>query len=154
MASVLLVLVALIALLILVGVGAVHYFFATKQSIREIARDIEISSEWCELRPQPALRATKHVQDLIILTDGYRRTDADNRTQIPLPDGTTAGPEVLLVDERGNDYPLHASLLIESGVGYTAESWLLRGKSFPIVKLRCDKPFRASKIFWQNMKLK
>jgi hypothetical protein len=152
--KVVLVFVAVIALAVIFVVGSIIYWFATKQSDREIACNVLISSEWSELAPQPALKATKQVQDLIILVDGYNRTLEDTRNEIPLPDGTTAHPEVVLVDPDGRNYPLHSSLLVSAGVGYTTDSLLLRDKSFSKVKIRSDKPFRASSIIWENENLK
>jgi hypothetical protein len=152
--KVVLVFVAVIAMAVLFVVGSIIYWFATKQSDREIARNVLISSEWSELTPQPPLKATKQVQDLIIMVDGYNRTLEDTRNEIPLPDGTTANPEVVLVDADGRSYPLHSSLLVSSGVGYTTDSSLLRDKSFSKVKIRSEKSFRASNIIWENMNLK
>jgi hypothetical protein len=135
-------------------VGSVVYWFATKQSDREIVRNLQISTEWSELTAEPPLRPTKQVQYLIITIDGYKRSVEDTRNQIPLPDGTTTNPDVILVDENGKTYRLHGSLLVSSGVGYTADSSFLRDKSFTKVRIRSDKPFRASTIYWENVNLK
>ena len=120
-----------------------------------MASGVNISTDWIEITPKPPLKATKLVQGLIILVDGYNRSVEDTRNQIPLPDGTTANPEVELVDETGRSYQLHPSLLVSSGVGYTGDyaphSSMSQDRSYTKVRIRSDKPFRASKIIWENM---
>ena len=156
--KILLILGGVIALIVLFLFGSIMYWFATKQSDREVASGVNISTDWIEITPKPPLKATKDVQDLIILVDGFSRSIEDVRNQIPLPDGTTANPEVELVDETGMSYQLHPSLLVSSGVGYTGHyaphSSLPQDRSYTKVRIRSDKPLRASKIFWENMNLK
>jgi hypothetical protein len=79
---------------------------------------------------------------------------ADTRSQIPLADGTTANPEVVLFDEKGTAYELHPSKFLSTGIGYGPTSMLPRHTCFTKVKIRNDKPFRASNIYWENYNLK
>lgn len=155
--KILLILIIIIAVAVLFVIGRTIYWFATKQSDREVATDVNISTDWLEITPQPALKATKQVQTLIILIDDYNRTLDDTRNQLPLPDGTLADPEVEVVDESGKEYRLHPSLLVSSGVGYTGDyaprSSLPQNKSFTKIRIRSDKPFRAAKIIWENENL-
>ena len=147
--KVLLAVAALIVLAILIEVGLSIYWWKTKQSDREIAQNVDISFAWTELSPQPPLKSTKQLQYLMIFVD-YNRTPEDTRFQIPLPDGSTANPEVVLVDEEGNAYPLHASTLLFNGIGYSPAATGPSDISFTKVRLRSDKPFRASNIYWEN----
>lgn len=149
--KILLILGVVVAAAVLYVVGSTLYFFATKQSDREVASGVDVSTDWLEITPQPPLKATKQVQDLIILVEGGNRSRVNNR--LPLPDGTEVDAEVEIVDQSGITYRLEPSLILSSGVGYTADSSLLRGKSFTKIRIRCDKPFRASKIIWENMNL-
>jgi len=123
-------------------------------SEREVASDIDISTAWVELSPAPLLKATKRVQQLIILVSGCERGRHDFQRQLPLPDGTAADPEVVLVDEGGESFRLRPSRPAPSGVGYVlgraSEPGQARGKRYPKVRLRSDKPFRASKVIWEN----
>ena len=151
--KVLLVVAALVALAVLFVVGSTAYFFATKQTDREIARDVEISTQWIELTPQPPLKATKQIPTLIIAVDGSKRPLDDTRLKILLPDGSTANPEVVLGDANGNMYQLRASQILSTGLGYTAGSSLLRDEPYTKVRIRSDKPFRAANIYWENLNL-
>ena len=153
--KVLLALAALVLLVILYVTGSTIYWWKTKQSDREIATNVDISSQWTELSPQPPLKSTKQLQYLIICVDGYTRTlPDDTRLQIPLSDGTTANPEVVLVAEDGNAYPLRPSSLLSTGVGYSPAATGASDISFTKVRIRSDKPFRASNIYWENLNLK
>src|SRR5262245_1030908 len=119
--KILLIIISIVAVVVLFAIGRTIYWFATKQNDREVASGVNISTDWVEITPQPPLKATKHVQDLIIHVDGYNRTLEDTRNRLPLPDGTLADPEVEIVDESGTVYRLHPSLLVSSGVGYTGD---------------------------------
>lgn len=152
--KIILILSAGIVLIFLFFVGLSIYRIATRQSDREVASDVNISTDWLELTLQPPLRATKRVQHLIICVDGYDRSVEDTRDQILLPDGSTANSEVEILDESGKVYQLHPSLLISSGVGYRADSSLPQDRSFTRIRIRSDRPFQASKIFWENFNLK
>lgn len=150
--QILLILVAIVALTVLFYLGSFYYWL--RQSVREVASNVNISTDWLELAPQPRLKVTKHVQSLIVLVDGYRRGNDDTRNQIPLPDGTLVNPEVEILDDSGKVYRLHPSRLVSAGVGYTADHSFPRDKSFVKIRIRSDKPFQASKILWENMNLK
>jgi hypothetical protein len=155
--KILLITLVVIGVAVLVVLGWSLYTFATMQSDRDVATGVNIFADWLEITPQPPLKATKQVQHLIILVDGYKRSIDDTRNRLPLPDGTMADPEVELVDEGGNTYGLQPSLLVSGGVGYTGDyaphSSLPQNKSFTKVRIRSDNPFRAAKIIWQNQNL-
>ena len=155
--KILLIIIVIVAVAILWVIVSTSYWFATKQSDREVATGVNVSTDWLEITPRPPLKATKQVQHLIILVDGYSRSLDDTRNRLPLPDGTLADPEVEVVDESGNVYQLHPSLLVSAGVGYTGHyaqrSSLPQNKSFIKIRIRSDKPFRASKIIWENENL-
>ena len=137
MLKIILILGAGLALVFLSFAGFAIYRVASRQSDREVVSDVNISTDWLELTPQPPLRATKRVQHLIICVDG-----------------STANSEVEILDESGKVYQLHPSLLISSGVGYRAASSLPQDRSYTKIRIRSDKPFQASKIFWENFNLK
>ena len=152
--KIILVLGVCIALVVLVVVGLTLYQFSTKQSDRVVASDVSISADWLELTPQPRLKATKDVQHLIIFSDGDRRSGEETGNEIPRRDRTTGNSEVEIVDETGEVYRLHASLLLSSGTGYRAESSLPQDKSYTRIRIRSDRPFQASQIIWENFNLK
>ncbi len=121
-----------------------------KQRERDVANNLSISSDWVEITPLIPLTATKRVQYLIIIVDGYHRGLEDTRKAIVLSDGTTITPEVELLDANGKVYNLCLALFLSSGVGYTAGS-LPQDVSFTRIRIRSLKPFRSSKIIWENL---
>ena len=156
--KILLILLVIVAAAVLYVIGSTYYFFATKQSDRDVTTGLNVSTDWVEVTPQPPLKATKQEQYLIILVEGGHGSPETTGNQLPLPDGTVANPEVLIVDERGTEYRLHPSLILSSGVGYTGHygerSSLPQDTSYTKVRIRCDKAFRASRIIWENLNLK
>lgn len=157
-AKILLILIVIAAVAILFVFGWIKYWFATKQSDLEVASDVDISTDWIELTPNPPLRARKHTQHLLILVEGYDRTLADSSIQLPLPDGTLATVDVEILDDTAKVYRLSPSLLVSSGLGYSGNyaprSSLPQDKPFTKIRMRSDRPFRASKIIWENYNLK
>jgi hypothetical protein len=156
--TVLLVAFALLALGALYVWVSIRYCFWNKQRTREVASDLDISGDWVELTPRPPLKAQRHVQNLIVLVDGYHRNPSDHPFRLHLPDGTTADLELVIVDEDGESFRLRPSVYAEGGVGYTRphapRPRLPGGTSYPRVRMRSDKPFRASKVIWVDMNLK
>lgn len=68
--KILLIVGGVIGLIILILFAGIKHRFATKQSDREVAEGVSISTDWIEIIPKPPLRATKRVQDLIIMVEG------------------------------------------------------------------------------------
>lgn len=149
---------ALLALGALYVWGSIRYWLWNKQRNREVANDLDISGDWVELTLRPPLKATRHTQHLTVLVDGYHRNPGDHPFQLHLPDGTAANLEVIIVDEGGESFLLRPAVYAEGGVGYTrpyaARPRSPGGTSYPKVRMRCDKPFRASKVIWVDMNLK
>jgi hypothetical protein len=151
-----LILVAVVVLVvapILIFYGAVEYYFATKTVRRELGCDINITGDWVELRPRRSLKPKKHVQSVLIYVESSLKT-LSNPLRLHLAEGIYAQPDVELVDEDGQAFRLKPSLYSEHGVGYYTDSRRLRGKKFRVVRVRCNEPFRASKIIWDDTKLK
>lgn len=157
-AKILLILIGVAAFAILLVLGWIEYWFATKQSDIEVASDVDISTDWIELTPKPPLRARKHCQYVLIFVDGCDTTSDDSSTHLFLPDGTSVTVDLEILDNTSKAYKLSPSLFIESGVGYSgnyaARSSFPQDKPFTRIRMRSDKPFRASKIIWENYNLK
>ena len=54
--KILLILGGVIALIVLFLFGSIMYWFATKQSDREVASGVNISTDWIEITPKPPLK--------------------------------------------------------------------------------------------------
>jgi hypothetical protein len=156
--TILLVAFALLALGALYVWASIRYWLWNRQRDREIANDLDISGDWVELTPHPPLKATRHVHQLTVLVDGYHRNPDDHPFQLHLPDGTTANLEVVIVDEGGESFRLRPTVCASSGVGYkrphAPRPRRPGGISYTKVRMRSDKPFRASKVIWVDMNLK
>ena len=156
--TVLLVAFALVALGALYVWGSIRYWRWNKQRNYEVASDLDISGDWVELTPRPPLKATRHTQHLTVLVDGYHRNPGDHPFRLHLPDGTTANLEVEIVEVGGESFRLRPTVYASGGVGYTrsraARPRQPGGTSYTKVRMRCDKPFRASKVIWVDMNLK
>jgi hypothetical protein len=149
------ILAAAVAAIILLYLGFYLYLFIVLRTSRKIARHLDISTDWMEITPRPPLRAKKERQRLQILVDGYQRGDED-RNWIRLPDRRIANPEVEIWDEYGKVYDLRPSSLITSGVGFTGKfaprSSFPQDRFYTKVRIRSDKPFKASKVIWECTK--
>ena len=146
-AKILLVVIGVAAVAILLVVVWIEYWFATKQSDLEVASDLDISMDWIELTPKPPLKARKHTQCLLIFIEGYDEMSADSPTI-----------DVEILDNTAKAYKLSQSLLVGSRLSfsgnYAIRSSLPQDKPFTKIRMRSDKPVRASKIFWENYNLK
>ena len=156
--TVLLVAFALVALGALYVCVSILYWRRNKQRNREVANDLDISGDWVEVTPRPPLKATRHVQHLTVLVDGYNSTPGDHPFKLHLPDGATANLEVVIVAEGGESFRLRPTVYAPGGVGYArpraARPRAPGGTSYAKVRMRSDKPFRASKVIWVDMNLK
>jgi len=150
--TVLLVAFSLIALWAVCVWGARMYWRNTLYSEREVASDLDLSEDWVELTPRPYLRARRRVQHIAIVVDGYHRSPHDGRRQVLLPDGTTANPEVEIVDKDGERFQLRPGSYTSCGLWYrragATHSGPPDGTIYTKVRIRSDKPFRASKVMW------
>jgi hypothetical protein len=141
--------------LILLYVGFIAYSLLTRQIDREIASNLPISSDWVEINLRPPLEAGNLTQTVILYIEGYKRDIADTRQQIIMPDGTILIPEAQVIDEYGNVYPLKIGQWLSNGVGFTRDfdagsnSKFPQDRAYPKVRIRSDRPFKISKVFWE-----
>jgi hypothetical protein len=124
---------------------------------REIGGAVTLTSEWLEITPQEPLRPERQVQYLYV--DTPEPFDPDYQSWgIRFPDGSVIVPEVQLIDQQGNVYNLKASSFsladstrtdIVSGIGFRARG-VPQDRVYPKVRIRSDKPIRASRIIWRS----
>ena len=132
--------------------GYVTYWFATKQIWRELAQDVLISSDWLEISPRPNLKARHHVQYVYLAIEGYDPDRFAPLGPITLPDGTELNPEVQVLDDYGQVYSLKGLSRIGSLVGFGAS--FPQERFYTAVRIRGDKSFRCSKVYWECSRLK
>jgi|ERR1041384_1906468 hypothetical protein len=141
--------------LLLLYAGFIVYSLLTRQVDREIGSNLSISSDWIEITPEPPLKARNLTQTVILYIEGYKRDIADTRQQIIMPNGTVLNPEVQVIDEYGNVYPLKVGQWLSNGVGFTRDfdagssSKFPQDRTYTKVRIRSDRPFRISKVFWE-----
>lgn len=154
---------------ILIALGAVclialvvSYFFKRMGPLptltdRDIAGETTITSQWLELKPDPVLQPLSKTPLVILELEGDYAPDFDSQ-RLRYPDGSLGGPDVQLVDEQGDVFPLHLLMVQHldrsgsralGGAGFgTAE--LPSGRGYAKVRIRSDKPMNCSRIIWRR----
>lgn len=139
-------------LLFLAYWALVFYWLATKQSYREIARDVLISTDWLDIQPGPPLKVKHDVQHVYLAIEGYKHDLEDPLIPITLEDGTTLNPEIQVIDEDGRVYKLKGLAIVGTLVGFRAK--FPRDGVYTRVMIRGDKPFRCSNVYWECSRMK
>jgi hypothetical protein len=124
---------------------------------RDVAGSMAITSQWLEIAPAPALKPSGKASLLILELDGDYTPDFQAQ-MLRFPDGTLGMPEVQLVDQQGNVFPLHFLMVhhrdrtgsnVMGGAGFGAPD-LPTDRSYGKVRVRSDKPMKCSKIIWRS----
>jgi hypothetical protein len=124
---------------------------------RDITGSTAITSQWLEIGPTPALKPSGKTSLVILELEGDYTPDFQAQ-KLRFPDGALSMPEVQLVDQQGNVFPLHFLMVhhrdrtgsdIMGGAGFGAPD-LPTDRSYAKVKLRSDKPMKCSKIIWRS----
>ena len=159
--------ICLVLLICLAGSAFFYMIFFGMSSKRDIAENVQVSSEWTELAVESPLKIQKQVQEITLVVDGAR-VSADKESKISLPSGAVIKPEVELKDRNGTWHPLKsASFSIE---GYDSNSDTHAAKSigfwlgsdrfspdevFVAVRLRSGaEPFVSRNVAWHVFYLK
>ena len=132
--------------------GLVFLLLARMHSYRVIARNVLISADWLDIFPRPPLKAKHDVQHVYLAIEGYKHDVDDNLRPITLTDGTELDPEIQVLDEYGQVYNLRGLTVVGTWVGFSAD--FPRDRVYTAVKIRGNKPFRCSKVYWGCSKLK
>ena len=124
---------------------------------RDIAGSIAISSQWLEITPAPALKPSGKTSFVILELEGDYTPDFQAQL-LRFPDGSLGMPEVQLVDQQGNVFPLHFLMVhhrdrtgsnVMGGAGF-GDPNLPTDRSYGKVRVRSDKPMGCSKIIWRS----
>ena len=124
---------------------------------RDIAGPTAITSQWLEIRPTVTLKASSKTSFVILELEGDYTPDFQTQ-MLHFPDGSLGMPEVQLIDQQGNVFPLHFMMVhhrdrtgssVMGGAGFGAPD-LPTDRSYDKVKVRSDKPMKCSKIIWRG----
>ena len=127
-----------------------------KPTVRAIAEEVRIGTEWSEIHPEPPLEVSKQVQRVTIevpdVADWDVRPDSG---AFVTPDGTPIRIEVELIGADGARFSLD-SLGLGPGLTFSylpagAEpqgSRLPPSMKFNTVRLRSDTPLEAGRVSW------
>ena len=157
--------------LALLPVGFVSYHFFGKKLIfnrftikqtddffcQEIAKNIEISSEWLKFSLEPPIKVRKTHPCIQVFIEGYEMHYLNYLTKTNkfkdtaffykpiLPDGTIINPKVQLIDEYEKTHDLEF-MWYDYCVGFTKE--LPRDRKYTELKVYSDVPFKSYLIRW------
>jgi hypothetical protein len=124
---------------------------------RDIAGPTAITSQWLEIKPTPLLKSSGKTSFVILELEGDYTPDFQSQ-MLRFPDGTLGMPEVQLVDERGDVFPLLFLMVhhrdrtgsqVMGGAGFGAPD-LPADRSYAKVRVRGDKPMKCSKVIWRS----
>ena len=124
---------------------------------RDIAGPTAITSQWLEIGPTPALKPLGKTSFVILELEGDYTPDFQAQ-MLRFPDGSLGMPEVQLVDQQGNAFPLHFLMVhhrdrtgsnVMGGAGFGTPV-LPTDRSYGKVRVRSDKPMKCSKIIWRG----
>ena len=124
---------------------------------RDIAGSTAITSQWFEIGPAPALKPSGKASVVILEIEGDYTPDFQAR-MLRFPDGSLGMPEVQLVDQQGNVFPLHFLMVhhrdrtgsnVMGGAGFGSPD-LPTDRSYAKVRVRSDKAMKCSKIIWRG----
>jgi hypothetical protein len=141
-----------VSLILMAYLGLVFSWLATRQSYRKIARNVSISTDWLSISPRPPLKVKHHVQHVYLAIEGYQYDLATPLRPVMLTDGTELNPEIQVLDEYGQVYNLTGLAGEGNLLGFSAR--FPRDRFYTEVKIRGDKPFRCSSVYWECSQLK
>ena len=124
---------------------------------RDIAGATAITPQWLEIEPAPALKPSGKQSFVILELEGDYTPDFQSH-MLRFPDGNLGMPEVQLVDQQGQIFPLLFLMVhhrdrtgssVLGGAGFGSPD-LPTDRSYQTVRIRSDKPINCSKIIWRG----
>lgn len=142
---------AVIALAGLLVTSFIVYLYFTNRSFEQtIARNLSVTAEWTEIRPDPPLRMRRDVGELGMTIPNYQ-DDRGGPIEIKLPDGRIVHPQIELTTARGNVFELeHSGFAFgwEDRIIFTTKGAALPDTTYTDVRIRSDEPFTCDRLFW------
>ena len=154
--------ISLIAVWLVVG-GVVVFFIYPRTgplpnfTDRNIAGATSITSGWLEIKPDPVLKVSGKTPLVILELEGDYAPDFGAQ-ELRYPDGTLTVPELQLIDEQGNVFPLHFLMVHHrdrtgsnamGGAGFGSLE-LPRDRSYVKLRIRSEPPMKVSGIIWRG----
>ena len=124
---------------------------------RNIAGATTITAQWLEIKSDPVMKPSSKTPLVILELEGDYAPDFDSQ-RLRYPDGTLGAPEMQLLDEQGNVFPLHLLMAHHrdrsgsnamGGAGF-GSSDLPGDRNYSKLRIRSDKPMKCSKIIWRR----
>jgi hypothetical protein len=124
---------------------------------RDIAGSTAITSQWLEIKPAPPLKSSGKTSLVILELESDYTPDFQSQ-MLRFPDGTLGMPELQLVDDHGNAFPLHFLMVhhrnrsgspVMGGAGFGAPD-LPTDRSYAEVRVRSDRPMKCSRVIWRS----
>jgi hypothetical protein len=147
--------------LVLGGYAFFNYSLQAMHRKQTIAEHVVISSDWQEIKPAEPLEIKKQVQAVMLSIEGYESDIGNNDFgNIKLADGTKVNPEIQIVDENGKVYQLRDGKRVGNNIGFSVDKEIHGTYAFPkdvtykAIRIRSDKPFKCSLIYWYDHDLK
>lgn len=145
--------VLLIGLASVVGLAAYFYFVIFGNADRTLARNLQVTSEWTEIKIDPPVRPSYHYQAIYLRPVNYVIDRYAIGFDIRLPDGTVVRPEVELYDYSGEVVELHQKgfTMGHEGADYadfSPANKLPAGRTYAKLRVRSDVPFVCERIEW------
>jgi hypothetical protein len=123
----------------------------------KLSGPLTVGDGWVELRAESPLKAEKSLQYVVLYLEPPYRQDFDGVGNGPdkgkgilMPDGGVMNPEIVVVDEHGNSFPLvYAGAFGDDpkySVPYPAE--FPRDRQYTTVRIRSARPFKCRSIYW------
>lgn len=158
---------SVIILLLLAFVSLIVLQFVDTSTEREISGPVTIGPKWQELRPAKALKVRRRAQTVLLYPADANSIKGNDISAtewgLRLPDSTVVKPELIAVDEDGNTFPLkhpsfqerknargeHVWVMGLSGDrNQKTDSNLPPDRTYPLIRIRSDKPLKLSKVSW------
>jgi len=160
----------LISICLIVTIAVAYFILALTHGYItvDVAGPVEVGPEWVEVRSPKPLKISRRTQYLALyVSDSHEAyNEPQDRTgktfAMRYPDGSLVRPEVRLVDESGKEYDLDSAGFLgktrssgdlDGGMSFSRsfESSLdsdFANGTYPVVKLRSNRPIHISRIEW------
>jgi hypothetical protein len=144
-----------VVILVLGYFGLFVYSVKTNATTQLIERNIEVGSEWQEIKLTEPLNFNKQVQYLRLSVENSHIEVTSKNTQIILKDGTITNPEIEVVDSSDKIYQLIKSGSINGDAKFTLENDAKPNNTIlKLIRIKSSVNFVAKDVYWVDMNLK
>lgn len=116
-----------------------------------IAENVLVTNEWTDINVAPGLEARHRSQSLNLRITGFDLGANNSLSEIKLPDGTVARPEIELYDEDGNRLTFRhigfSRKYFDAVVFKPVES-MAKDRTYSRIRIRSNVPFTCQEIYW------